>query len=548
MPRVAVIGLDATEWWLLEQYMSEGIMPRLAALRDAGTKVDLESRNQIMSARVWESFVCGGSDGLSAVGFDRENYTVAQVGCLPTKPFYARVPGLEVLALDVPYMHLWDDVPGARVCSWGGHDMGFPRSSSPRGLLTEIDARFGNNPSFENDHEMGWSNPESLEAVTKAMVIGAERRGDIVAWMAKKFPNWELLLTVMTEGHSAGEFLWHGIESTNALSGAPTAPLAARCMRDTYSAMDVGLGKIVDALPPGTTTVVMAVHGMQNANQDIFSMLLLPELVYRWATGECRLSDEDVAGWRAAGMPPVVLDPATTWDAHIKARFDFPERLRKRPKRSWPVRTLGAIARRLLGRERKKGPLAVPIPPELNLPPSEIPVPRSSLDWAAPSWYRDQWPRMKAFVLPSFFDARIRVNLAGREKNGIVSIADYPRVLDELEALLSEARDPRTGAKFVKSVTRNRAENPLTIDERDSDLHVAPGGAFDALEHPKHGTMGPYPFRRTGSHSGRGFLLVSGPAAKKLPQTGMTFDLAPTLISLLGRDVPEGLAGKSLIS
>jgi hypothetical protein len=551
MPRVAVIGLDASEWSLLEKYMADGVMPHLAKLRDTGKRVALDARGQTKTARVWESFLAGGADGLGTVGFDSETYQVSQVGCVPVKPFYAHVPGLEVLALDMPFMSLWDDVPGARVCSWGGHDMGFPRASTPRGLLTEIDARFGNNPSFENDHEMGWSNPESLEAVTKAFVVGAERRGDIVAWMMQKFPKWELLLTVMTEGHSAGEFLWHGIDSTNALGNAPTAPLAARCMRDTYAAMDVGLGKIVDALPPGTTTVVIAVHGMQNANQDLFSMVLLPELVFRWATGQKRFHDEDIAAWRAAGMPPVVLPTDTTWDNHIKARFDFPASLRRKPKRSLATRLVAAFRRRILGIKPKPAsvkPMSVPIPPELDLPPSEIPVPRSSLDWAAPTWYRDQWPNMRAFMIPSFFDARIRVNLAGREKNGVVSLADYPRVLDELEALLMAARDPRTGAPIVKVVERNKASNPLTIDERDSDLHIMPAGPFDALEHPKYGTIGPFPYRRTGSHSSRGFALVNGPGAEKLPEKGLTYDLAPTLVSLLGRKVPAELTGRSLIA
>ena len=39
--------------------------------------------------------------------------------------------------------------------------------------------------------------------------------------------------------------------------------------------------------------------------------------------------------------------------------------------------------------------------------------------------YRPYWPRMRSFALPSFGDAYLRVNVAGRERDGRVAVDDY---------------------------------------------------------------------------------------------------------------------------
>ena len=56
---------------------------------------------------------------------------------------------------------------------------------------------------------------------------------------------------------------------------------------------------------------------------------------------------------------------------------------------------------------------------------------------------------MSAFALPSFLDGRIRINLRGRERDGIVELSQYEEICRSLETLLGECRDPRTGEAAV---------------------------------------------------------------------------------------------------
>src|SRR5438270_862245 len=66
----------------------------------------------------------------------------------------------------------------------------------------------------------------------------------------------------------------------------------------------------------------------------------------------------------------------------------------------------------------------------------------ANLSWMPATRYAAFWPSMPAFALPSFYDGRIRINLAGRESRGAVTPRRYRAVRDEIVELLQACRDP----------------------------------------------------------------------------------------------------------
>lgn len=117
---------------------------------------------------------------------------------------------------------------------------------------------------------------------------------------------------------------------------------------------------------------------------------------------------------------------------------------------------------------------------------------------------------MRAFALPSYYDGRIRINLAGRESEGHVPVSEYEAECDEIETLLDACRDAATGEKVVERVERIRDRDPRTLDRSESDIVVVWKGLFSALDHPTLGRVGPVPFRRPGGHAGRfGMAYIS---------------------------------------
>jgi hypothetical protein len=81
----------------------------------------------------------------------------------------------------------------------------------------------------------------------------------------------------------------------------------------------------------------------------------------------------------------------------------------------------------------------------------------------------------------------------------------------------------------------------------DADIVLQWSHAFDAIEHPEAGLIGPFPFRRTGGHSNRGFAFFSGAG---IPPGDLgewrAIDLPVTLVTLLGRKPPLDLDGQPI--
>jgi predicted AlkP superfamily phosphohydrolase/phosphomutase len=167
-------------------------------------------------------------------------------------------------------------------------------------------------------------------------------------------------------------------------------------------------------------------------------------------------------------------------------------------------------------------------------------------------WYSPHWREMTAFALPSIAHGYIRINLRGRESNGVVPPRSYHLVCDELSAQLEGLRDARTGRRLVREVVRTRASSDQCgPDCPDADLIVFYEPApTDVVDSPTFGRIGPVPFGRTGGHVNRGFAILKAgryQAGSILPQ-GRVSDLAPTMLELLGAPVPDYLEGTPLTS
>jgi hypothetical protein len=172
-----------------------------------------------------------------------------------------------------------------------------------------------------------------------------------------------------------------------------------------------------------------------------------------------------------------------------------------------------------------------------------------NLNWMAAYRYHLCWPYMRYFALPSFHDGRIRLNLTGRERRGLVARADYEATLDEIESVLRGCIDPQTGRLAIARFERPAPADPRRLDPMQSDLLVYWAGAPTGLFHRTVGTVGPLPVRRPGGHTGgHGVAWFSGRdiAAGDGGEVS-AFDVVPTLLDYLGvRDKPF-VSGRSRI-
>lgn len=552
--KVLVLGIDSADWAMLAPLVDAGVLPNLAALRARGAFAAIDGSASLRSEALWTEFATGrtaASQGFWGVAsFDPRTYDARMTPTAAVRPWWALGPEVPVVSLDVPERgFIAEDVAGAQVVAWGAHAPGFARTSLPEGLITDLDARHGPHPAFARESDPLWYSPAYLQHATDALVAGAGVRASVLADLLDRVPEWELAVAVWSEEHSGGHFMWHGVDAASPVHGAATAPLAAEQLLRIHLAVDAAVGRAVEAA--GDAAVVLfSLHGLTTNRTDLMTFVMLPELAHRIHGGRAALRMPGGAAWRAAGMPPIEPDPRVQWIDHVASHFaDSRGRAaRNIVKRAIPRGVLEA-ARRAAGRPgHRPGELAAPIPAETAYHLAAGGPPPHAPDYMPVWWYRHRWPSMPWFAVPSFTTGLIRINLRGRERDGIVDPSDYRRVCEEIVATVSRATCARTGRSVVESATFPRADDPMAPGGVPGDVEFVWSAPVDAIEHPDTGLIGPVPMHRVGEHSGAGFVMVTGPGvAPGELGTARPIDFAPTILDLLGVERPVGLAGRSML-
>jgi predicted AlkP superfamily phosphohydrolase/phosphomutase len=427
------IGLDAADPLLVERWMDDGRLPTLARLRAGGTYTRLANFDYCRAESACTSFLTGcpawQTGRWGAFKFHPHDYTVEDLQAYAFDeypPFYAATPGRRVAVFDLPQTRITPGVNGIQVLGWGAHSARTPRVSVPEGMLEDLTARYGEHPTYDRDHCALWDD-RAMRGMKAGLETGIARRAQICRDLLQREP-WDLFLTYFGETHSAGHFYWHLSSADHPLHA--TAAGRGDWLLDIFQAVDRAVGEIVAAAPPDARVVLFSDHGMEANSTDLPSLVFLPELLYRWSfPGRMGLE----TGVSEGLPPPVVPRAGRSWTDEVWARKHDPNPVTRAMRRRLPVEFFHYMI------ESRLGINGIPLCPE-----------DCHLGHEPPMWYHPAWPRMKAFALPSFSEGYVRLNVRRRERDGIVDPADYSRTCDEVEALLHQMRNPRTGSPLVR--------------------------------------------------------------------------------------------------
>jgi predicted AlkP superfamily phosphohydrolase/phosphomutase len=534
MPKVLAINLDGYEESLGRELMLAGQMPHLARLAGRSGRFFLDHGSDLRTGLAGEHFATGLSPELArrwaAVHFDKDSYTAWQEGTSLT-PFPAQLKARTVV-VDPSYFDL-DRAPRVQgIVNWGAHDPGVASSSHPDSILAEARERFGDYPARDWIYGAPWSSEDLSREMGDRLAESVRVRTEIALWLlAERLPEWDLGIVTVSEAHSAIEGLWHGVDSSHPLHGVPSSRAAGAGVREVYVEIDNLIGRL-DAAFPEAAKVVFSMHGMGPNTGDVATMLLLPELMYRHAFGRSSFRREGSSAPGLNGCP--MLAEGETWDSWIPAGIEDQQHS-----------ILWQIGAKVLPERLKR----ILRPALAESPQHDGGTTSHSLDWMPAARYQHYWHKMPAFALPSFYDGRIRINLKGRERHGIVEPDDYQKTCESLVALLNRCTDPVTGEKVVGDVELPNRTDPAKLGPTEADIVFVWHGATLGFDHPELGRIGPAPYRRTGGHTGKqGFAFVE--AGGMTPgDYGMrsAYDVVPTLFQLLG-ETPSGvLSGTTLL-
>ena len=349
---------------------------------------------------------------------------------------------------------------GIEISEWGSHDWLLGRLTvSPASRTDWVRARGGVHPFAAGPVDAsGPHDARGLRQLAGACVAGARARGTLAVRLLAEM-ELDLLLVVFPEAHKSSHILWHTVDPAHPAHG--TAPLGDEGLVEVFREVDRQIGRLAEAAGPEATLLVFSLHGMR-AKRGV-PTILDPLL-------------------RALGLAAVRDASARSWPERARHAFVAGKRLAPAPVK----RLYHRLAPRSLTRR--------------------VDHQRFGLDY--------DWSRTVAFPMPSDQHGWIRLNLAGREAQGILEPGEYDEMGARLEGLLERVTtvDGRRVVKEIRRLGANRNGDggpPRTLP--DLVLHWEDAAEADPLRLANPAVEAhPTATKFTGQHAPDGFFIWRG--------------------------------------
>jgi predicted AlkP superfamily phosphohydrolase/phosphomutase len=304
---VAVIGLDGVGVGLVRDLVGRGLMPNLAALAERGTMAPMRSSIPTISSVSWTNFMTGRNPGKHGV----YGFTEVKPGTLTTFfPNFGNVraetlwdvagrAGKRAIVMNIPNTYPARALNGVLVSGFVAVNL--ERAVYPATLLPRLrEDGYRIDVDYLNADQRPEAFFEDLNATLEA------RRRVYLRLLADE--PWDLFIGVVTECDRLHHYFWDQYAD-------PGAPHHGRFL-DFYRRLDDVLGALLDALPPGTPTFVVADHGHTLIHREFYpNAWLRSEGLLRFTTETPKgLADVDPAS------KLFVLDPGRVY-VHRRGRF-----------------------------------------------------------------------------------------------------------------------------------------------------------------------------------------------------------------------------------
>jgi predicted AlkP superfamily phosphohydrolase/phosphomutase len=461
-----MIGLDSADLDYIEPRLD--FLPNLRRLFAEGIVRRLDSPGNVMSACVWPTFFTASHPGHHGqyfpIQWDPSRMELRHVDSdwIDCEPFWRPLAraGLPVTTLDVQMVFPNQTNAGVEVVNWGSNTLGEFHCNRPE-VAREIERRFGSHV-LEADVPVEKS-AKRFARIRKVLLDGVRKRGELSRWLLAT-TTWELFITVFQECHRAGHYFWKG----DAVPAADVPP-DEDVMLEIYRAVDREVGALLGAVDLRDTSVI--VFSLLGMGPNRAQMHLVPEIVERI---NARFAARDGA---LAAQP-------------------------RRPRRSM----MGLL------RDRLPAPIQERI---------AMAVPAKVRDWVVGRAYAGalDWRSTPGFVLPTGGEGYIRLNLAGREAQGLLEPGSGPhrRYVDSIREGFLSLRNGSTGEPLVEAITdmAERFPGPRSGSLPDFSVTWRPGRPATVVHSDQLGTFrGRLKTGRDGNHRAVAFAAIAGPAAR----------------------------------
>lgn len=494
-----MLGVDGLDWELVREWAASDHLPVLRSLLEGSHALLLGESNRLLPGSIWTDIATGVSAAVH--GFQHEEqlrlgtYQIEKVDAsrVASPKFYQTLSdaGVRCAVVDFPIDHPIDRFNGLQVVDWATEFKLWHFETRPRNLATQLPARYGQHPLT---HYPGTGlGLESLRALKGKLRRGIDVKRRFCIDLLQQREH-SFVFVNFCELHKAGHFFWrfHDREHPEFTDAEPELRDALRQM---YEYLDRALGSVLQQIGSRDDLILLTDRGMyadHRGDHLIDDILLKLELAARRGRSS-----------------------AATASASPRNRLIGSRGLRL---------AVRSVAQRLPHRVRE----------------ALLPFHRVITGGPAP-W---DWTRTQVFRLPSVGNSYLRVNLAGREPEGIVEPGkQYDALLSRIDRELRALKDPLTGDKVVQDIyfPATHFRGPKRAELPDVTLVWNPQRPIDAVTSASLGLItGRQLPDRTGNHRPEGFALFRGPsfAAGRGTYQGDARQIAPAVLKAFGIPAP----------
>lgn len=502
--RVLVIGLDVGDGKLIRNWSREGFLPVFRSLMGGGAWASLNTTAELLHVSAWPSLYTGTLPGQHGVYYTFQpipgqqnvrRFGPDQYGQPPVWQLLSEA-GKRCIVFDAPYTHPQENFNGMQIFEWGTWAWYWHPMSVPSRLMRQMTGQCGAYPVGIEANQVGLGALD-LADLHQRLIRAVSAKAKAVRWLMERSP-WDLLWVVFGETHPAAHYFW---SNSHADIAHAETEFSERLLREVYQAIDRAIGEIIERIRDDVTLYIISGDGV---GPNYAGWHLLPQVLER-------------LGFTSGGATQINVAVPSAREPNKK---DILKMLR-------------------------------------DVVPSSM---RQTLSHYLPTSWRDSlmsrwttanidWSRTRAFCLPTDLEGCIRLNVMGREPQGIVRPgAEYEAVCSELISSLEQLTNPRTGHPVVRQVVRIDEAFPGERRNYLPDLIVlwSEEAEIKAVHSPTFGLVeAPSPDARTGTHHPPGFVIAHGPSV----HTGYTLteghivDFAPTVLAEFGLLRPHHMDG-----
>ena len=497
--RLLVFGLDGANWELIGRGIREGRLPTFQALLGRSLHGDLKSTLPFMTPPAWTSSFTGVNPGAHGIQdfFSCEEETYAQrfatsADCA-SETVFSRLSkaGRTVCAINIPFSYPPEAVNGIHVSGFGTPDA----ESDYVYPKDEREEFKGIYDVFANPSEFGLQSYHREEEYARQVNAFTDNLHRVTS---KKLSSraWDAFIVVFDGTDRLQHKFWKHFDCSHPLHASADKKFA-RVIPEHYERLDGMLRDLVLKAGPDAAIMAYSDHGFGPVRRYVFVNRVFEKAgLFVWKHSK-------------------VERALARLSSFIKAIASLAISLGMK-------RMIASIKRRM----------------------ESLHVRSAFLDLS-------EWGRTKAF-LSSASGIGVRLNVLGREPEGIVSPEDAPKVRESVRRLLLGLLDPETGrAPFDEVVLREEAYHGACLG-RAPDLLLVPAEGYSVARGWSEAPfvhVGERMGGISGNHRPLGMFALAAPGVvpgRRDPPPRIE-DIAPTILEILGVPIPEGLDGNSLL-